>query len=244
MSGNEPQYRETHGPTRVLLSWSGGKDSALALHRLRSDPAVTVAGLITTVTASYDRVSTHGVRRSLLHEQAASLGLPLHEIELPPSPTNEQYQAAWRAALGALPATLRAARCIAFGDIALEDVRAYREAQVGALGCVAIFPLWGEPPDAIVDEVLGLGFAATLVCVDTQALPAAYAGRSYDASLLDELPPSVDPCGEGGEFHTFVYDGPGFATRVRFETGDTVIRDDRFAFCDLVPVGAPGEQRP
>jgi uncharacterized protein (TIGR00290 family) len=219
----------------VLLSWSGGKDSALALARLRQSPALEVAGLLTTVTTGYERISIHGVRRTLLRRQAESLRLPVHEIEIEPQSSNEAYEAAWTGALQALPPALARARCIAFGDIFLEDVRQYRETMAEALGLRPVFPIWGEPTTALAGEVLRSGFAARLVCVDTHALPASFVGRLYDADLIDALPASVDPCGERGEFHTFVSAGPGFRTAVDYRLGETVLRDDRFAYCDLIP---------
>ena len=220
----------------LVLSWSGGKDSALALARLRADPAVEVVGLMTTVTAGYDRVSIHGVRRALLHAQADALGLPLVEVTLEPRCSNEAYERATADALAEVRARMPEVRRLAFGDIFLEDVRRYREALVGGLGFGAVFPLWGEPSEALAREVIASGIAARLVCVDTQQLPAVFAGRAYDAELLRDLPAGTDPCGERGEFHTFVSAGPGFATAIPYELGEVVLRDDRFAYCDLLPV--------
>jgi len=221
---------------RILLSWSGGKDSALALSRLRADPDVTVVGLLTTVAAESDRVSVHGVPKNLLQQQAAALQLPLHEIVIPAISSNEDYRAAWKLSLANLPVELRSASHIACGDICLEDVRSYREALLNELGYETMFPLWGESTNDIAREVLHTGFAATLVCIDTHTLPASFAGRSFDASLLHDLPPHVDPCGEHGEFHTFVSDGPGFDQPVQFRIGCTVLENQRFAFCNLEPV--------
>ncbi|HEX8452233.1 MAG TPA: hypothetical protein VF647_09070 [Longimicrobium sp.] len=219
----------------VVLSWSGGKDSALALARLRADPRIEVAGLLTTVTAEYDRVSIHGVRRTLLHAQADALGLPLQEVTLAPQSTNEAYDAALASAFGELRDRMPDVKQLAFGDIFLEDVRRYREERVEALGFGATFPLWGEPTSDLAREVFASGIVARLVCVDTQVLSATFAGRPYDAVLLAELPADVDPCGERGEFHTFVSAGPGFRRPVPYTVGEVVLRDGRFAFCDLVP---------
>jgi uncharacterized protein (TIGR00290 family) len=220
----------------LILSWSGGKDSALALARLRETPDVEVVGLMTTVTEGYDRISIHGVRRALLHAQAASLGLPVHEVVLRPQSSNEAYERATADALAQLRARWPDVRRLAFGDIFLEDVRQYRETLVGSLGFGAVFPLWGEAPADLAEEVMGRGFRARLVCVDTQQLDASFAGRMYDAALLADLPPGTDPCGERGEFHTFVSDGDGFRVLVRYTVGEVVLRDERFAYCDLVPV--------
>jgi uncharacterized protein (TIGR00290 family) len=224
----------------VVLSWSGGKDSALALARLRADPRIEVAGLLTTVTAEYDRVSIHGVRRTLLHAQADALGLPLQEVTLAPQSTNDAYDAALARALGELRERMPEVKRLAFGDIFLEDVRRYREERVEALGFGATFPLWGEPTSDLAREVFASGIVARLVCVDTQVLSADFAGRPYDAVLLAELPADVDPCGERGEFHTFVSAGPGFRRPVPYTVGEIVLRDGRFAFCDLLPIGGQG----
>jgi uncharacterized protein (TIGR00290 family) len=220
----------------LVLSWSGGKDSALALARLRESPEVEVVGLLTTVTEGYDRISIHGVRRALLHAQAAALGLPVIEVTLQPQSSNEAYERATADALARVRERWPTVRRLAFGDIFLEDVRAYRETLVGGLGLGAVFPLWGEPSVELAREVVGRGFAARLVCVDTQQLPASFAGRAYDDALLADLPPGTDPCGERGEFHTFVSAGPGFTAPVRYETGEVVLREERFAYCDLLPV--------
>lgn len=220
----------------LILSWSGGKDSALALARLRQVPDVEVVGLMTTVTEGYDRISIHGVRRPLLHAQAASLELPVHEVVLQPQSSNEAYERATADALAQVRARWPEVRRLAFGDIFLEDVRQYRETLVGSLGFGAVFPLWGEAPADLAEEVMGRGIRARLVCVDTQQLDASFAGRAYDAALLADLPPGTDPCGERGEFHTFVSDGDGFRVPIHYTVGEVVLRDERFAYCDLVPV--------
>lgn len=225
-------------PEPLLLSWSGGKDSALALARLLRNPAFRVVGLLTTVTTEYDRISIHGVRRTLLLRQADALGLPVHEIEIAPRSSNESYEAAWKGSLRALPGEMAEARCIAFGDIFLEDVRRYREAMVHPLGYRTEFPLWGESTGSLANEVVDSGFEARVVCVDTHVMDASHAGRAYDAGFIARLPLSVDPCGERGEFHTFVSAGPGFRSPVGYTVGETVLREDRFAYCDLAPDGA------
>jgi uncharacterized protein (TIGR00290 family) len=228
--------------TPVILSWSGGKDSALALHALSQDPSVVVAGLLTTVTTEYDRISIHGVRRSLLHAQAERLGLPLFESRLKPASSNAEYEAAFHMSLAeirrALPDPFAALSAgvahIAFGDLFLQDVRAYRERLLAGSGWTPLFPIWGQDTSMLAQSFIDDGFAARLICVDTTQLDATFAGRPFDAQLLADLPPSVDPCGERGEFHTFVSDGPTFSHPIAYECGERVLRDDRFMFCDLL----------
>jgi uncharacterized protein (TIGR00290 family) len=222
-------------PAPVILSWSGGKDSALALAALRAGSDFAPVALLTTVTAEYDRISIHGVRRELLHAQSRALGLPLIEAWLQPRSSNAAYEASLAAALAEARERFPGVGRVAFGDLFLEDVRAYRERTLGALGFECAFPIWGEPTDRLALTFIEAGYAARLVCVDTQLLPAAFAGRIYDSSLLADLPPTVDPCGERGEFHTFVADGPGFTEQIRYAVGDVVLRDERFAYCDLTP---------
>jgi uncharacterized protein (TIGR00290 family) len=221
---------------RALLSWSGGKDSALALVALAADDSVEVVGLLTSVTRGYDRVSIHGVRRALLEAQAASLQLPLTEIALESPCTNAEYEAAFLSALGRARARHPDVTAIAFGDLFLEDVRAYRERLLGDTGLTPLFPLWGEPTPALAERCCDLRIDARLVCVDTTQLASDFVGRSFDRALLAELPASVDPCGERGEFHTFVASGPGFRARVPYTLGEIVRREERFVYCDLVPV--------
>jgi uncharacterized protein (TIGR00290 family) len=214
---------------RLALSWSGGKDSALALWTLRRRQLAPEA-LITTVTETYERISMHGVRRELLARQAEALGIPLVEVVIPPSCMNELYDARMAEAFAAPP--LSAVEAVVFGDLFLEDVRAYREERLAAAGKRGLFPLWGQDTAALAREFIDAGFEATLVCVDPRALDSSFAGRRYDARLLGDLPPGVDPCGENGEFHTFVSAGPIFAVPIACETGEIVERDG-FVFCDL-----------
>lgn len=218
----------------VVLAWSGGKDSALALQALRADPALEPVALLTTVTRDYDRISMHGVRRTLLAAQAASVGLPLIEAVIPATASNEAYESAMRTALDHIRERFPQARHVAFGDLFLADVRAYRERQMAASGFTPLFPLWGLDTRSLAERFIRDGFEAVLVCVDTQQLPMALAGRAYDRDLLRELPEAADPCGERGEFHTFVAAGPGFASRIPFAKGEVVLRDGRFAYCDLI----------
>lgn len=219
--------------TRVALSWSGGKDSALALQALLRDPRVDVSCVMTSVTRQHDRVSVHGVRRELLHEQARRIGLPLVEIWLDQACTNDDYEAAFLEALAEVRRRDPATSAVAFGDLFLEDVRAYRERLLDGTGLRPLFPVWGSDTTALARQVIQDGFAARLVCVDCTQLDESFSGRAYDASLLAELPGEVDPCGERGEFHTFVSDGPMFSAPVPYRVGRTVMRDDRFLFCDL-----------
>lgn len=219
--------------TPVALSWSGGKDSTLALRELCASGEYDVRVLLTTVTENYNRISVHGVRRVLLEQQAKSLGLPLKIALIAPSCSNDEYERSFGAALercSALGITHLAA-----GDLFLEDVRAYREAFVQRCGLSTLFPIWGRDTTLLARDFIQSGFEAILSCVDTHALDANFAGRTFDAKLLQDLPPGVDPCGENGEFHTFVWNGPGFSFPVGCARGETVLREDRFAFCDLLP---------
>jgi len=226
-------------PTPVFLAWSGGKDSALALAELRDDPCYAVTCLLTTVSTAFDRVAIHGVRRSILAAQALALGLPLVEAPLPAGSDNAAYDAAWASALERAKAVVGPASTVAYGDLFLEDVRAYREAQARRLGLAPVFPLWNRDTRALAERFIDAGYEAWLVCVDTTQLPAGFAGRRFDRVLLAELPTSVDPCGERGEFHTCVVDGPGFAAPIPVRLGERVRREERFEYCDLVPCG-PG----
>lgn len=219
----------------VVLSWSGGKDSSLALAALRADPRYDIVALLTSITRGYDRVSIHGVRRTLVEAQAARLRLPLVEVVIDPGCSNEAYESAFLETLERVRAEHAGARLIAFGDLFLADVREYRERLVRAAGHAALFPLWGRDTKALAAEFIEAGFRARLVCVDTTQLPAAFAGRAFDAELLDDLPAGVDPCGERGEFHTFVCAGPDFAVPIPVRLGEVVLREERFAFCDLLP---------
>jgi len=216
----------------LALSWSGGKDSALALWTLREEENVLPSALLTTVTETFDRISMHGVRRSLLRRQAEATGVPLVEIEIPPACANDVYESRMASAFASTP--LADVAEVAFGDLFLEDVRSYRESRMAAAGRSASFPLWGRDTRALAHRFLELGFRAVLVCVDPRALDASFAGREYDAELLADLPEAVDPCGENGEFHTFVYAGPVFAEPVACVRGEVVERDG-FVFADLVP---------
>ena len=218
----------------ILLSWSGGKDSALALHALRSSPDFEPAGLLTTITEDYDRISIHGVRRELLERQAESIGLPLHEVLIPKDCPNGIYEDRLAAALRQIQS--QGLHHVAFGDLFLEDIRAYREKQMAGLGLEPVFPIWGRDTTELAHEFIRLGFQAVLVCVDTDILDPVFAGRSFDENLLRDLPADVDPCGENGEFHTFAYAGPIFRQPVAIKLGRVEGRG-RFWFRDLEAVG-------
>jgi len=217
---------------RVLLSWSSGKDSAWALHILRQKPGYEIAGLLTTVNEEFDRVAMHGVRRELLERQAAAVNLPLSVIPLPWPCSNEEYETLMAKACD--DAIASGIEAVAFGDLFLEDVRAYRERQLARTNLEPIFPLWGLPTRTLAEEMILSGMKAMLTCVDTRKLDADFAGRTFDKSLLAELPSKIDPCGENGEFHSFAYAGPMFTHEVSVVRGETVVRD-LFAFADLLP---------
>lgn len=205
----------------------------MALDALSRDPTVEVVGLLTSVTSSYDRISVHGVRRSMLEAQVERLGLPLFEISLSPNCTNDAYEAAFRAAFEEIRRESPDVAHIAFGDLFLEDVRAYRERLLAGSGFEPLFPIWGLDTASLARRFIADGFSARLVCVDTTQLDAGFAGRLFDEQLLADLPVTADPCGERGEFHTFVSDGPPFSAPIPYRVGETVLRDERFMFCDI-----------
>ncbi|HEX3832702.1 MAG TPA: ATP-binding protein [Solirubrobacteraceae bacterium] len=219
----------------MALSWSGGKDSALALHELRQRSGQPPRALITTVTADYGRISMHGVQRELLFGQAQAVGLPLVEVEIPADCSNDVYEQRMGHALAQAP--LAGAETIAFGDLFLADIRAYREERLSRVGKQAIFPLWGRDTNTLAREFIAAGFDAVLVCIDPRRLDPSFAGRRFDTALLADLPPDVDPCGENGEFHTFVHGGPIFSAPIACQVGETVQRDG-FVFCDVLPAAA------
>ena len=217
-------------PEPVLMCWSGGKDSSLALAASLADPALRVEALLTTVTAGYERISMHGVRRALLVEQAASIGLPLEEVRIQPQASNEAYEAAMRELL--LRYRDRGVRRVIFGDLFLQDIRAYRERQLAQLQMRGLYPLWLKDTRTLAHDCIIQEFKAMLVCVDPKQLDPSFCGREFDEQLLADFPPSVDPCGENGEFHTFVHDGPIFHRPIPVVRGEVVCRDG-FWFCDL-----------
>jgi uncharacterized protein (TIGR00290 family) len=216
----------------ILFCWSGGKDSAMALHTLLQQRQFRVLALLTTVTEGYDRIAMHGVRRELLHRQAESLRLPLHEVSIPPQCVNPVYEARMEQALRIHYD--QSVRKVAFGDIFLEDLRAYREKNLARIGMTALFPIWKRDTRELIRYFHDQNFRAIASCVDSKALDPSFAGRELDASFFRDLPPHADPCGENGEFHTFAFDGPIFQSSIPVRTGDIVNRDG-FIFCDLLP---------
>ncbi len=220
-------------PEKILLSWSGGKDSARALYEIQQGREYSVAALLSTVTEDYDRISMHGVRRELLERQAEAIGLPLEKIYISKNATNGEYEARMQAVLERY--RREGVVSVAFGDIFLEDLRQYREKNLGQLGMRGIFPIWKRNSAELARSFVELGFKAVVVCVDPRHLDESFAGKVIDPEFLRGLPHGVDPCGENGEFHSFVFDGPIFSKTVRIRLGETVRRDG-FWFSDLLPV--------
>jgi len=215
---------------KVLFAWSGGKDSAMALHEIRKDPAYKVVGLLTTVTEGYDRISMHGVRRELLEEQAESLGFPLEIVFIPKECSNCDYESIMRAALERKLESGVTSVC--FGDIFLEELRKYRERNLSAVGMKGLFPLWKRNSRQLALNFINSGFKAVITCVDSDVLDRSFVGREYDEAFLSRLPAVADPCGENGEFHTFVYAGPMFRHSIDVTVGDRTVRDG-FVFADV-----------
>lgn len=218
---------------KTAISWSGGKDSLMALYALQQSSEYKVTSLITTCTAPYNRVSVHGVRRELLEAQAQSLGLPNIPIWIDTRVTNESYESTMVKGFKRNKKT--GIDAVAFGDIYLEDLRKLRAHLTKQAGLKAIFPIWKRDTTSLIQEFISLGFNAVVCCVDTRKLDPSFAGRDIDSQFLNDLPKNVDPCGENGEFHTFVYDGSLFKTPIKFTRGEPVIRDTHFCFCDLIP---------
>ncbi len=215
---------------KTLLSWSSGKDSAWTLHRLRTDDRYEVVGLLTTINRAHDRVAMHAVRMELLRSQAEVAGLPLWSVFIPSPCSNEEYEAAMRAAID--DARAAGVACIAFGDLFLEDVRAYREEKLAPTGITPLFPLWGADTRVLANEMIEGGLRARLTCIDPRVMPRELAGCDFDRDLIARLPEHVDPCGERGEFHSFAYAGPMFSKPIAIESGEVVERDG-FVFADL-----------
>jgi uncharacterized protein (TIGR00290 family) len=218
---------------KAVVLWSGGKDSALALYEVLKSSGYEVQALLTTVTKDYDRISIHGVRRALLEQQANALGFPLEVTFISKGASDEEYQDKLLKTLKRHVAN--GVSCAVFGDIFLEDVRKYREHILAKADIKGIFPLWKRDTNMLARAFISLGFKAVIASVDSQVLGKDFAGREYDEKFLSDLPANVDPCGENGEFHSFVYDGPIFHERVSFQKGECVLRENRFYYCDLLP---------
>lgn len=218
---------------KAWLSWSSGKDAAWALHVARQDAALDVVGLLTTVTREYERVSMHAVRERLLEMQAAAVGLPLHKVYIPAKCSNEDYEAAMRAAIDV--ALGEGITRMAFGDLFLEDVRRYRIEKLAGTGIEPVFPVWGFDTGELSREMVSAGVGAYVTCIDPGKMPRELAGAAYDGEFLAALPEGVDPCGEKGEFHTCVFDGPAFERPIPVRVGETLERDG-FVFTDVLPI--------
>jgi uncharacterized protein (TIGR00290 family) len=216
----------------VLLSWSSGKDSAWALHLLRQRPDVDVVALVTTFNSTAGRVAMHAVRRTLVEAQAERADIPLWQVELPSPCSNAEYEERMRGVHQR--ALTEGITGVAFGDLFLEDIRAYRERQLQGTGLDPLFPVWGIPTRALAREMLAAGVKAKITCVDPKQIPASFAGRDFDQALLDNLPPGADPCGENGEFHSFVHASPVFSRPIAVCAGEVLERDG-FVFADVLP---------
>ncbi len=219
---------------KIIFTWSGGKDSAMALYELQRTHSYEVSALLTTITEDYERISMHGVRRILLERQADSLGLSLEKVFISKNTSNEEYESKMQDALIKYRAT--GVSYVVFGDIFLEDLRKYREDNLSKVDMKGIFPIWKRDTTELAHTFIDLGFKAVVTCVDSNVLDKKFVGRVFEEQFLSELPSTVDPCGENGEFHSFVYDGPIFRERIAFTMGDIVLRDNHFYFCDLIPV--------
>lgn len=215
---------------KTLVSWSSGKDSAWALHMLQQDPSIDVIGVFCTVNSVFDRVSIHGVRRELLNEQAASIGIPLDVVEIPHPCSNDDYVAIMNEFLRT--AKEKGIQCIAFGDLYLEHVREYRKALLQECGITPLFPLWGISTTILSQQMISNGLKAVITCIDAGQFSKEYAGREYNESFLKDIPDTIDPCGENGEFHSFVFDGPMFQYPIPIVVGETICRDGAY-FTDL-----------
>ena len=218
---------------KAIMSWSGGKDSSLALYYAQKNGNLTIVALLTTVTEGYDRISMHGVRRTLLEQQAAAIGLPVEKIYITQKASNEEWEAKMHRTL--LYWKGQGVASVVIGDIFLEDLKRYREEKLSEVDMTGIFPIWKRDTTELAHTFIDLGFKAVITCIDSQVLPQQFAGRPFDRQFLADLPQGVDPCGENGEFHTFVHDGPIFRVPVPCRPGEVVLRDNRFYFCDLVP---------
>ena len=219
---------------KILFTWSGGKDSALALYQLQKTKKYEISALLTTITEGYNRISIHGVRKLLLEKQIKSLGYSFEQVVIPKKATIEKYESEMAKILKKY--CRNKVLTVAFGDIFLEDLRKYREKKLAKIKMKAMFPIWKQSTKKLANEFIDSGFKAIITCVDSKILDKKFVGREFNKQLLDELPKSVDPCGENGEFHSFVYDGPIFKKKILFKKGRVVCKKNRFCFCDLIPI--------
>ena len=218
---------------KVLFSWSGGKDSAIAFYEIQKSSNYEILALLTIITEDYDRVSMHGLRRSLLEQQAKSLGISLEKVSISKDASNEEYESKMKEAL--LRYKNAGVHSVVFGDIFLQDIRKYREVYLAKIGMKGVFPIWRRNTTELSHTFIDLRFKAITICVDSNVLDKRFVARDFDKQFLSELPPTVDPCGENGEFHSFVYDGPIFRENILSKKGEIVLRDNRFYYCDLIP---------
>lgn len=218
---------------KVILSWSGGKDSAHTLYEIQKTDNYEILGLLTTFAQDYDRVSMHGVQRILLEQQADSLGFPLEKVFISKNASMKDYESKMREVLAKY--LTAGVSSVVFGDIFLEDVRKYREDNLSKMGMKGIFPMWKRDTYELAHKFIDLGFQAVITCVDSNILDKNFVGRAFNEQFLSELPSNIDPCGENGEFHSFVYDGPIFQERILYTKGEIVLRENRFYYCDLIP---------
>jgi len=217
----------------ILLSWSGGKDSSLALYEIQKSGKYEITSLITTVTEEYDRVSMHGLRTILLEQQAESINVPLEKVFISKNASNDEYESKFNEVLSRFKQS--GIKEVVFGDLYLEDIKKYREALLEKIGMQCVFPIWKRDTAKLALEFIESGFKAVTVCVDSNVLGEEFAGREFDLQFLNDLPEGIDPCGENGEFHTFTYDGPIFKNPIDHRLGETVFRDERFYYCDILP---------
>ncbi len=219
---------------RILFCWSSGKDSAMAFYEAQKSGNYDIFSLLTTVTNDYGRISMHGVREALLEKQAVSIGIELKKVLISKARSSQEYETKMRKALEECKQS--GAFQVAFGDIFLEDIRKYREDKLSKVGLKAIFPLWQRNTKSLAQSFIASGFKAVITCVDSRILGKEFVGREFDQDFLSQLPVSIDPCGENGEFHSFVYDGPIFKEKIPYKLGEVILRDERFYYCDLIPL--------
>ena len=218
---------------KAIFSWSGGKDSAFALYQIRRGNQYDVCALLTTVTEDFNRISMHGVRNALLEAQAESIGIRLEKVFIPKDSSDKEYESRMKDAL--LRYTAAGVFTVIFGDIFLDDLKKYREEKLSRLSMKAAFPIWKRDTASLAVEFISNGFKAVITCVDSKAMDVKFAGAAFDHNFLKEIPAGVDPCGENGEFHSFVFDGPIFNRPIGFIKGETVLKQERFCYCDIIP---------